>query len=115
MHHLDSLIGKVDIVVTDSPLLLSCLYSPAWYPLSFNALVKDLYSKYHNINVWINRVKPYMAYGRTQTESESDKLAEVFKRRLKGEFGTFFTEVNGDEQAADTILALLAKEEQKHV
>jgi len=115
MHHLDSLIGKVDIVVTDSPLMLSSLYAPGCYSSSFHTLVRELYFRYHNISFWINRVKPYMAYGRTQTEEESDKLAVTFKKRLRNEFNLFFDEIDGDELAAEKILAILAREENTNV
>lgn len=115
MHHLDSLIDKVDIVVTDSPLMLSSLYAPLYYPSAFHELVRYLYHRYHNINVWVNRVKPYMQYGRVQTEEESDKLAVKFKTRLKNEFNLYFDEVDGNEFAADKILAILEKEEELHV
>ncbi len=112
-HHLDAISQSVDIVVTDSPLLLSALYAPTWYPPCFTELVKKVYSTYHNINIFVNRVKPYATYGRTQTEEESNKLAIEFKHRLKDEFNIHFVEVDGDELAADKILAILAKEEEK--
>jgi Cdc6-like AAA superfamily ATPase len=117
MHYLDGFLNSnsLEVVVTDSPLILSCLYAPSYYPSSFNQLVRDLYGRYHNINIWINRVKPYLQYGRTQTEDESDLLAINFKARLKNEFNLHLEEVDGDELAAEKILAILAREENTNV
>lgn len=72
-HRLHNLLGKVDFVVTDSPLLLSSVYGE-FMPPSFHMLVRDLFMKYDNRSVFIERVKPYAAYGRNQTELEAHEI-----------------------------------------
>ena len=66
--------GKVDVVVTDSPLLLSSYYNKDEIVLGeeFDKLVTKVAKSYDNINIFINRVKPYNPKGRFQTEEESD-------------------------------------------
>lgn len=72
--------GKVDVVITDSPILLSSFYnSDKTLGAEFDALTKKIFNSYWSLNVFINRVKPYNPSGRFQTESESDALAEEMR------------------------------------
>ena len=72
---------KVDVVVTDSPLLLSALYNQSdLLGDDFNDLVAKIFKSYSSLNYFIERNKPYDKTGRLQNEEESDILAE----RLKG-------------------------------
>jgi hypothetical protein len=61
------LIGKVDVVVTDSPLLLSIIYGKA-EPEEFHQMVLHYHNRMRNINFFIDRIKPYDPNGRLQTE-----------------------------------------------
>jgi hypothetical protein len=79
-HAIFRLKGKVDIIITDSPLLFS-LYYGANQSLSFKQLVLEEYNKLNNLNVWVDRVKKYNPNGRLQTEDEAleidNKLLEI--------------------------------------
>lgn len=68
---------QVDVVVTDSPLLLSAIYNSN--PIlgeTFNQTVLDVFNSYDNMNYVLNRVKPYNPIGRNQTEEESDEITK---------------------------------------
>ena len=70
------LFGKVDVVITDSPILLSSFYNKdEILGLELDALVTKVFNSYENINAFIDRVKPYNTAGRFQTESESNQLS----------------------------------------
>lgn len=107
--------GKVDVLVTDSPLLLSLIYNPNKDLLAkpFDDLVLNLFNSFDNINFLLKRVKPYNPVGRFQNESESDavytKMADMLKRT-----GTNFMSVDGNEISYDlivrTTLSVLAKD-----
>lgn len=71
---LERLIGKVDYIITDSPLLLSLVYTNESWPLSFSKMVVDIFHSFSNLNFLIKRTKPYIQSGRNQTEIESDIL-----------------------------------------
>lgn len=62
------LIGKVALIVTDSPLRLSTLYGT---PLN---LVEEEEKKYDSLNIEIVRTKPYQQAGRLQSEDEARKI-----------------------------------------
>lgn len=75
--------NKVDVIVTDSPLLLSALYNKSdLLGEEFNDLVAKIFKSYNSVNYFIERDKPYNPKGRFQTEKESDYLAEKIKDML---------------------------------
>jgi hypothetical protein len=70
--------GKVDIAITDSPLLIGLVYGQ--YPKEFISDVLKMDSQFHNINIFIKRNLPYESSGRIQNESEArDKDLEIRK------------------------------------
>ena len=81
LFRLTKLEGKVDVAITDSPLLLSLIYNNDKKRLgeAFNDVVKNCFNSFDNINFFIHRVKPYDPKGRLQTEKESDELSEIIK------------------------------------
>lgn len=81
MHRLQ---GKVDFIITDCPLVLSDYYSRKYQDGSelFSALIQEEVNKYHNINIFLNRVKDYDPNGRNQTEEESDAMSIEIKDLL---------------------------------
>ena len=65
--------GKVDYIVTDSPLMLSHLYG-ADKPQAFLDLVTETFNSFNNVNIFLERGHKYDPVGRIQTEDESDAL-----------------------------------------
>lgn len=96
--------GKVDVVITDSPLFLSPFYNK---DPDIDEPLKDLVSrisaKYTNLNYFIKRVKKYNPVGRLQSESESNEYGIHIKDMLKG-FNIQFREIDGDLMSADMII-----------
>ena len=67
---------EVDVIVTDSPLLLNILYNNN--PIldeNFENLVVNIFNSYNNLNYYIQRVKEYNPIGRNETKEESDIIA----------------------------------------
>lgn len=95
--------GKVDIAVTDSPLLLSVLYAPE--ATTLHALVAEEHARYENLDVYLRRVKPYHPEGRLQTEDEARDLDAAVVDVVARYAGGFDYEVSGDELGAETLLA----------
>lgn len=106
---------KVDVLITDSPLFLSALYNQdEVLGEDFNKVVLNVFNSYENINIFVNRNKPYNPIGRNQTEEESDNLSVSLKEILN-KYNINYTEHFGDEEnyqkIAAMIFALLQKEE----
>lgn len=70
-HRMFRLMGKVDIIITDSPLLLCCFYAANKSPKSFKTCVIDIVNTMENLNYFVVRQKPYNSLGRNQTENEA--------------------------------------------
>ena len=64
--------GEVDVVITDSPLMLSVIYETTSEHLKNH--VMELFNSYNNINYFIERTNPYKINGRHQDEKEAIKL-----------------------------------------
>ena len=98
------LLGQVDIVVTDSPILLSVVYGKS-EPEEFSAAVGAYFKRQWSLNVFVNRVKPYNPKGRMQTEDEA-KEVDIRVKSLLQDNGIDFLEVVGDERAQVTVAGL---------
>lgn len=79
---IDRLIGKVDFVVTDSPVLLSAAYIATPTP-SFNNLCCSIFNNYNNFSIFIERSDAYEKEGRIHTEEESKNLDKKIKSLLE--------------------------------
>lgn len=98
--------GKVDVIVTDSPLILSILYNKdKRLTENFNRSVVDVFNSYQNINFLLSRTKPYNPNGRLQTEKESDELYEKIFSLLVERKIDFFHGIPGDVSGYNIILS----------
>ena len=73
-HRVHRLVGKVDYVVTDSPLFLSAFYAPDSFPQSFRDFAMAMANRYDNVNIYLNRNHPYDPSGRVHSEEQSVEL-----------------------------------------
>lgn len=70
--------GGVEVVVSDSPLLLSVTYGAAEGEY-FAAYVRQVNARFENFDVFLTRAKPYNSAGRCQDEAGARALdAEMF-------------------------------------
>jgi hypothetical protein len=106
------LIGKVPIIITDSPLLLSILYDND-NNLALQALALSEFLKLNNKNYFLVRRKTYNPNGRLQTESEAKQLDTKLKMLLD-RYNIAFSEVEGVPENAEIIgkeiISLLKKD-----
>ena len=89
---LDRLIGKVDVIVTDSPLLLQVAYIKENKP-EFERMAVQAHSEYNNFNLFINRGRAYEQEGRIHSLIESQKIDEDIKDILSRNsiyFGNYY-------------------------
>ena len=82
-HMLKRVQGKVNVIITDCPIILSMYYNEAngsvYKPNIFNNLILDTYQKYDNIVYYVKRNHPYVREGRYQTEEESIEASDKIK------------------------------------
>lgn len=94
------LLNHVDFIVTDSPLLLGIVYAKLndYKGVDFENTCLTTFNQFDNINYFIERTKPYQAYGRTQDEQGAKDIDRKVKdvllahkipyRTLRGDRGT---------------------------
>jgi adenylate kinase family enzyme len=97
----------VDVIVTDSPLPLTIIYThdeKIVGPLT--DLVMAIFDSYDNINFFINRTKPYNPKGRNQTEEESDAISVRIKE-LYSKLNIPYTEIDGDSFGYEKAISMI--------
>lgn len=95
---------KVDVIITDSPLLLSIIYNDN--PIlgdSFNETVKNVFSSFNSMNYILSREKEYNPVGRNQTEDEAKEVDIQVKELLDSE-KIAYELVGGNELGYDYIV-----------
>lgn len=104
-HAITRVLGKVNVVVTDCPILLSLYYGKDMSP-AFKELVLEEHRKMDTLDVFLKRVKPYNPAGRFQTESQAKKI-DVHVRDILDQLEMPYEVVLGDGVAAQTICETL--------
>ena len=99
--------GQVDYAITDSPLLLGVVYDsiqekPLGY--KYTHLVEQLYGDFDNKNFMLQRVKPYVETGRSQTEAEAKDLDLLIADVLLGDT---YAIVTANQDAPKEIMKVL--------
>lgn len=97
---------KIEVAVTDSPILLSSVYAPERYPASFHALVADVFRSYSNVNFFLERAIPYENVGRLHDEKQAEALGWRM-RDLMDKSGVPYEVLPGDEAAPWEIMKRL--------
>lgn len=103
---LSRLNDKVDVAITDSPIILSAFYKDKHEFKNFKPFIFELFESYDNINFFVNRVKPYNPVGRFQTEEESDEISSSLKSMLLDE-GISYIDINGSVESYDDITRIV--------
>ena len=107
-HRINRLLGEVDVIVTDSPLLLTSVYNKSNNIL--NMLAYSEHKKHLSFNCFITRSKPYHEIGRLQTEKEAISIDNEIRNMLNSymiEYISYFGNNDGKERIVDQILKIL--------
>jgi hypothetical protein len=110
LHKIFMLQDKVDVIVTDSPILLGLYYntlSPNPMPQSFNQLLLDMWAKYDSIDIFLRRSKDYNPSGRNQTEEEAKEIDTALERLLFENEIPFFDFGTSDEEIKNIVDIIL--------
>lgn len=97
---------SVDIIVTDSPLILSKVYGVYLgknWPNCFYETIIDTFNSFNNLNFYLKRLKHYNPAGRNQTEHEAKELDVVIKELLL-EHNIDFEIIPGNYKAVNIIV-----------
>lgn len=112
-HRINRLLGKVDVVVTDSPTILGLLYLKEPNG-NFEAQVLRDFNRHKNFNLFINRGHVFQQAGRIHNASESiaiDKRVQDFLQAHQIYYGTYYHSTVG--VLVNNIIKNLANVNQK--
>lgn len=93
--------GKVDVVITDRPLILTCHYAKDDKALC--NLCIDRFNQYNNLNYVLERVKDYNPNGRNQSEEEARKIDISIKSILES-YEIPYTVLPGVAESVDLMI-----------
>ena len=103
--------GKVDIVITDSPLINSIVYDQTENP-HLKSLVIYEFNKLNTINYFLNRGSEYNPNGRLQTMEDALKVDDQY-RDLLHENNIPYTNItigiNNTESISNTAIELISR------
>jgi hypothetical protein len=100
------MLGKVDFIVTDSPIILSGIYDEK-HTKEAAAYAAAYYKDLPNVNYFIKRKKKYNPEGRNQTEQQAVAIDEKV-RKLLNHFKIDYQEVFSTRTTSkEIILGLL--------
>lgn len=95
---------KVDVIVTDSPILLSVLYNHSEVlGENFNDTVARVAKSYNTLDYVIERDKPYNPAGRFHSEEESDAMSVPLKNLLN-KYGVKYKTIKGSIRGYETVI-----------
>lgn len=101
---------RVDVAVTDAPLLLGLHYAvPEFLGNSYATLLHELFKGYDNLNIFVTRCFPYNTNGRRQSEAEA-KAADANILRLLEKGGYPFVTVPARLESVPIMLELIGNE-----
>ena len=106
--------NKVDVIVTDSPMLLSIYYNRKQKEENklsekyFNPLILECNDKYDNLNFFVKRNYSYDNKGRRHNEEESNKIEQDMLILYK-DMNINYQEVVSDEESANMIVNITKK------
>lgn len=101
--------ADVDVIVTDSPLIQSLVYTPPSYPLAWRTAVVELFNQFDNVNFFIKRTKKFNPAGRYHSFNESVEI-DAETHRLLNELAIPFFEITVNDIAAIADIVIKHRE-----
>jgi len=92
-----------DLVITDSPFLLSAIYAPKDYPKSWEDVVVQIWKRYNNHVLLLKRGHNFEDEGRLHNFQESLEIDKMIDELL-AKHDIQFTNVNHDYSNLDELL-----------
>lgn len=106
-HRLFRVNGKVDIIVTDRPLLLTNAYNQNDKELC--SLCLKTFNQYNNLNFLLKRETVYQENGRKQSEEEAMQIDKITQDLLESNEINYYTVNNNDLADIIEVIKLYVK------
>ena len=102
--------GKVDVIVTDSPIRLGKIYADMIGRTQLGLACIEDAEQYddHSIDIFLRRVKPYNPNGRNQSEEEAWQLDQKIKSVIPLPYREYDGDIDGYKQIYNLIMQKMA-------
>lgn len=103
--------GKVDVIVTEAPLLFNIIYDRTYnnkFDIDWHRSVANTYNKFDNFTVMYNRAHDYQQEGRYQDEAAAKEVDKIMRNVLK-EYGSIDIETEPFEENAIMVARQVMK------
>ncbi len=108
-HRLFRLLNKVDVILTDSPIILGINYrAEDEMTQEFNALVLKAHNSFNTLNYFIERTKKYNPCGRFQDEQGAREMDTNIKEILD-KYGIGYGIISGCQNSVKIVADLIIK------
>ena len=104
-HTIMRLLGKVDVIVTDSPLLLSIIYGRTEGE-AFRNLVIEKNEQLNRMNFFLMRQKQYNPSGRLQTEDQA-RMKDIEIKDMLNKIGESYLLLPGCPESSERIFRMV--------
>jgi hypothetical protein len=101
--------NKVDVIVTDSPLLLSIIFRPNHIPKTLDKLVLETFNSYNNVNYFIERSHQYNPNGRLEKTVEEAIIKDNQIKQLLVNNNIQYESVLSNEECINNIVNDIVK------
>lgn len=108
-HRIFRLLGKVDVILTDCPILMSLVYSVGKENEMLRQLVISKYKELNNLDIFLKRVKGYNPKGRIQTLAKAKELDGQILHTLDCFSQDLYFTFDGNEKGIDESVKLIKK------
>ena len=107
---LEALRGKVDVIVTDSPVLLGLIYGKGKLSPEYEKKVKAYHASFDTFNLFIERGEGYQQEGRRENRAEAEQKDQEIRQMLKDN-GVYYGVYTHDnvQKLIDNIQVTLGK------
>lgn len=105
----DMLIGQVDAIITDSPIILGLMYyneTDESIRRPFTELLINKFKRNNNVVFYIERQKKYNPNGRNQTEDEAKEIDKKVLELLNNN-GIPYTSIKGNPEGLEQIVGIV--------
>lgn len=107
-HRIFILLDKVDVVITDCPILMSLVYSEGKENDRLRNLVVDKYKELNNMDIFLKRLKGYNPAGRLQTYEKAKELDDKIQMVLSVH-STEYAVLDGVQETEQKIVNMIIR------
>lgn len=108
LYRLQRVVDKVDVIITDRPIFLDMIYDPE-QDEDFRKYILKKFNQFNNLNVYLNRVKPFNPNGRNEKTLEEAKVYDNKVLDMLDKLDIDYIKVDGNENGCKEILKNILK------